>query len=158
LRMQNYIHFAIWANFQSVFSFYVCIKAQNHHKEKFPTHRLPIKQKALPLHSSPTLKPAQGGREVADIDGKASLVRFVLDSSESCTFESRQRQGNDRCLCGYVIIQCARQPLLHGCLSCVDMHIGVGFSVARSDEKGSARALRSGTSRQKFPAPFYFCP
>jgi len=41
---------------------------------------LSFKQKTLPLQPSSTLKPAEGGREVADIDGKASLVRFVLDS------------------------------------------------------------------------------
>jgi len=109
------------------------------------------------LQPSLTLKPAEGGREVADIDGKASLVRFVLDLSESCTFESRQRQSNDRCLCGYVIVQRTRQPLLYyGGSVNVDIHIGVGFSVARSDEKGSARALKGGTSGQSSHALFVF--
>lgn len=39
-----------------------------------------------------------------------------------------------------------RQPLLYGCLPVWYIHIGVGFSVAHSDEKGNARASKGGTS------------
>jgi len=76
-------------------------KVKNHTKPPLKQRKifpqpLAIKEKALPFQPSPTLKPAQGGKKVADIDGKASLVRFVLGSLKYSKFQhsskTKQRQ------------------------------------------------------------------
>ena len=55
---------------------------------------------------------------------------------------------------GYVYILCMLSVLK---VYKVVIHIGVGFCVARSDCRGNAKALKSGTSdRYRFPRFFFY--